>query len=169
MPQGPPGAPPFKAHRAAYREFMEGLWYAQEVFKNEGDGGIEGPRLACRAVARFVGARHVSPELAAPFLNILRAFDDLEGGGSPELFSKDVSARRRSRSSARKHSQLVAAALMQGLMDLNETYENAAAIVARAAATWSVFGDQDVTPLQCATGVTRVAEPMTADMNTSRG
>jgi len=38
MTQPPAGAPPFKGHRAAYRELMESLWYASETFENEGDG-----------------------------------------------------------------------------------------------------------------------------------
>lgn len=44
------------------------LWYASHTFESEGDGGLEGAKLACRAVARFIGVRHENPVLAAPFL-----------------------------------------------------------------------------------------------------
>ena len=44
MDKPPAGAPPFKGRVKAYRELMESLWYASELFKNEGDGGIEGAR-----------------------------------------------------------------------------------------------------------------------------
>ena len=68
MLDSPAGAPPFKPHQEAYRELMESLWYASDTFENEGDGGQEGAKLACRAVARFIGVRHENPILAAPFL-----------------------------------------------------------------------------------------------------
>jgi integrase len=45
MSDSPDGAPPFKAHRAAYRELIESLRYAAETFENEGDGGIEEQNL----------------------------------------------------------------------------------------------------------------------------
>ncbi len=44
---------------------MESLWYASETFENEGDGGLERAKLACRAVGRFIAVRHENPRLAA--------------------------------------------------------------------------------------------------------
>ena len=88
MQEKPAGAPPFKAHRSAYRELMENLYVATKTFQEEGDGGIEGAKLACRAVVRFVAVRHENPELAAPFLAIYKAFEDLEREIEPELFSR---------------------------------------------------------------------------------
>jgi len=38
-------------------------------------------------VVRFIGVRHENPELAAPFLQIMAAFKDLERGLDPPLFS----------------------------------------------------------------------------------
>jgi len=74
-----------KGHRAAYRELLETLWYAS---------GLEGAKLACRAVAHFLWARDENPELAAPFLMIASSFTDLEQGLEPPLFSKKVAAPR---------------------------------------------------------------------------
>lgn len=85
MPEAPGGAPPFKPHRSAYHELMTGLWSAQEIFQNEGDGGLEGAKAACRAAARFVAVRHENPELAGPFLALYKALEDLENGIKPEL------------------------------------------------------------------------------------
>jgi hypothetical protein len=85
MSDSPAGAPEFKAHRAAYRELLQALWYAYDKFENEGDGGLEGAKLACRAVARFIGVRHENPSLAAPFLMIMQSFNDLERGLEPPL------------------------------------------------------------------------------------
>src|SRR5215208_2680470 len=68
MSDTPPGAPPFKGRIAAERELLEALWYASQTFRDEGDGGLEGCKIACRAVARFLAVRHRNPELAAPLL-----------------------------------------------------------------------------------------------------
>jgi len=70
-PNGPAGAPPWQSLRSANRELLETLYYAFTEFKNKGDGGREGVRLACQAAARFIGVRHENPELAVPFLAIL--------------------------------------------------------------------------------------------------
>jgi hypothetical protein len=93
MPEPPAGAPPFKGHRAAYRELLESLWYASETFENEGDGGLEGAKLACRAIGRLIAVRHENPRLAAPFLTIMQSFNDLEQGLDPPLFSSNLKAR----------------------------------------------------------------------------
>src|SRR3954467_15107503 len=126
-----PGGPPFKPKNAAYDELMKGLWMAAENFRNEGDGGIEGAKLACRAVARFIAVRHVDPELAAPFLALHAAFEDLERGIQPELFSTDVSQKRRSRSSQRQYLQLLASVLLDVLIHLGDRKDQAASKVAR--------------------------------------
>jgi hypothetical protein len=118
MSESPAGAPPFKGHRAAYRELLETLWYASNKFENEGDGGLEGAKLACRAVARFIGVRHEDPRLAAPFLTIMLSFIDLERGLDQPLFSKNVKLRERERSSQRKHLQMLAVVAMEVLLKL---------------------------------------------------
>src|SRR5687768_15509045 len=76
----PAGAPPFKGRIAAERELMESLWHASETFREEGDGGLEGCKIACRAVARFIAVRHQNPELAAPLLALHAALQDVERG-----------------------------------------------------------------------------------------
>jgi hypothetical protein len=145
MSESPAGAPPFKAHRAAYRELLESLWYASQTFENEGDGGLEGAKLACRAVARFIGVRHEEPRLAAPFLSIMQSFNDLERGLDPPLFSKNVKHRERERSSQRKHLQMLAAVAMDVMMELRHGLENAARQVAAAVQKWPAFSAQTIT------------------------
>jgi hypothetical protein len=141
----PAGAPPFKGHRAAYRELLESLWYASHTFENESDGGLEGAKLACRAVARFIGVRHEDPRLAAPFLNIMQSFNDLERGLDPPLFSKSVRLRERERSSQRKHLQMLAAVAMEVLMELGTRSQDAARQVAAAVQKWPAFSAQTIT------------------------
>jgi hypothetical protein len=145
MLEPPGGAPAFQSHRSAYRELMTGLWYAQELFKSEGDGGLEGAKAACRAVARFVAVRGENPELAGPFLALFGAFQDLEKGIEPELFSRGAPPKERSRSSQRKHVQLFAAAIMEILVRLGETLEDAARLVAAAVDKWPELARQTVT------------------------
>lgn len=144
MSKGPAGAPPFMPHRAAYVELMSSLYYASALFRDEGDGGFEGAKTACRAVARFVAVRHENPELAAPFLAIFKAFEDLERGVQPELFS-NAPPSERSRSSLRKHLQLIASVAMDILMMLGDPAPLAASHVARATASWSQLRAQQVT------------------------
>jgi hypothetical protein len=146
MKRTPAGAPEFKPHRAAYKELLKTLQYAYHVFHTEGDGGIEGARLACRAIARFIGVRHEPPELAGPFLAIFEAFGDLSKGITPELFSVDATAKERSRSSQRKHMQATAAASMEVLMELGSSAEEASRFVAKKVAKWPQWVGNKVTP-----------------------
>lgn len=145
MDKPPAGAPPFKGRVKAYRELMESLSYASELFKNEGDGGIEGARRACIAAARFLWVRDENPELAAPFLAIATSFNDLEQGLEPPLFAKNVTPKERDRSSQRKHSQLLAAVAMEVLMETGLTLREAGQRVASAVNMWPGFQSQDVT------------------------
>ena len=145
MSDSPAGAPPFKDLQAAYRELLESLWYAAYRFQNEGDGGLEGEKLACHAVVRFIGVRHENPELAAPFLQIMAAFKDLERGLDPPLFSNHVELRERERSSQRKHLQMLAAVAMDVLMELGTGRTDAAEQVARAIQKWPSFRAQEIT------------------------
>src|SRR4029077_15209210 len=74
------------------QEFAETLRQAAFIFENEKNGRFQGSILACRAVARFIYLRNGGAELASPFLHIAKAFEDLERGGKPKLFStKSVS------------------------------------------------------------------------------
>lgn len=143
MPEPPPGAPPFKPYRAAYKELMEGLWYAYELFRSSEDGGVEGIKAASQAAARFIAVRHENPELAAPFLYLFQALDDLEKGIDPELFSRR-GAQERSRSRFRKHLQLLTAAAVHTLMALGDSRMSAAQHVARRVNGWPAFAKQKV-------------------------
>ncbi len=145
MSDSPAGAPAFKDHQAAYRELLESLWYAADTFENEGDGGLEGAKLACRAVARFIAVRHENPRLAAPLLTIVQSFVDLERGLDPPLFSKNAKPRERERSSQRKHLQMLAAVALEVLKEVGTRLELAAAQVARAVQKWPAFGPQKIT------------------------
>ncbi len=143
MSEAPAGAPPFKDFEAAYRELLETLWYSCHEFENEGDGGLAGAKLACRAVARFLAVRHENPRLAAPFLTIMQSFADLERGLDPPLFSKNVKPRERDRSSQRKHHQMLAAVATEVLRKLGT--QDAAQQVAAAVQKWPAFSAQTVT------------------------
>ena len=145
MSDSPAGAPPLKPHPEAYRELLQSLWYASHTFENEGDGGLEGAKLACRAVARFIAVRHENPVLAAPFLTIMQSFGDLQQGLDPPLFSKRLEQSERERSSQRKHLQLLAAVSMEVLMERGVGLNEAASQVARAIQKWPSFGTQKIT------------------------
>ena len=144
MVEPPPGAPPFKGRISAYREFIDTLRYASERFKNEGDGGHGGAKLACAAVIRFLGVRYENPELAAPFLALREAITDLQEGVHPELLSRSKDERKRSRSRQRKHAQMFASACMEALMQLGDDQEAAARRVARYSAKWPSFKGAEV-------------------------
>ena len=145
MSHPPGGAPPWKSRTAAYRELMELLWYASEAFRNEGDGGIEGAKITCKAVARFIAVRHENPELAAPFLALHLELENVERGVQPEMFSRNPSLRKRSRSLQRKHLRILASVALDVLMFLGEAQNQAAARVARSAQEWPGFEPSAVT------------------------
>ena len=145
MSESPPGAAPLKELDVAYRELLESLWYASEVFKNEGDGGLEGAKLACHAVAHFLWVRNENPELAAPFLTLLTSFRDLEQGVEPPLFSTSPNLKERDRSSQRKHLQMLAAVALEVLMKTGVLLEEAGREVASAVNDWPGFQAQKVT------------------------
>ena len=147
MPTTPAGAPAFKSRPAAERELLQHLWYAAETFLKEGDGGLEGCKIACQAVARLLAVRHQNPELAAPFLALRAALEDIEGGVRPDLFSTDPALRKRSRSSQRKHMQMLASVALDLLMFLGDAQEQAARKVAGAARVWPGFEPSAVTPV----------------------
>ncbi len=132
----PGGAPEFMPHRAAYRELLEGLWYAHHLFVNRGDGGLEGAKTALQAVARYIGVRDLNPELAAPVLAVHQGLVDVQRGIAPALFSTVPRVKERDRSSGRKHQQLLAAAAMEVLMSLGDSLSDAARSVSCAVAKW---------------------------------
>ena len=70
------------------REFAETLRQAAWIFEKEKDGRFLGSIAACRAVVRFIRLRNGGAELAGPFVQIAAAFEALERGGKPRLFSK---------------------------------------------------------------------------------
>jgi hypothetical protein len=145
MTDSPAGAPEFKGHRAAYRELLEALFYAVDRFENEGDGGRKGARIASVAAARFLAVRHEDPRLAGPFLAIAQSLDDLKRGLNPPLFSRQIEARERDRSSERKHVQMLAGAAMEVLIRRGRTSPDAGRRVARAIQKWPSFRAQEVT------------------------
>jgi IS5 family transposase len=141
------------------REFAENLRQAAYVFENEKDGRFRGSILACRTVARFIYQRNGGAELAAPFLHIATAFEDLERGGKPRLFSKkSAPEKERERSPERKHIHVLAAAALEVLLRLSPRGANiwdddktkrdsAANRVARHVNKWPGMRAQQVTGL----------------------
>jgi hypothetical protein len=141
---GPAGAPDFKALAPAYRELLTNLYLASYAWREEGDGGIKGAQLACRAIVRFVGVRHQNPELAAPFLDLLAAFEDLRTNLDPELFSNQLKVRERPRTTRGWHLRMLASVAMDVLMELGDSKNVAANVVARHVAHWPGVGSKTI-------------------------
>ncbi len=136
---GPPGAPRIQQKlESAYRELLEALWFAHQVFKKDGRDGV---RVACHAVARFIWVRHENPELAA----LRQALLDFDRGVMPELLSRDPASKERSRSSQREHVRCLASPCLEVLVELGEPLEQAAAHVARRVSRWAGLGRLTVT------------------------
>jgi hypothetical protein len=91
--------------------------------------------------------RHEKAELAAAFLAIKTAFEDLSKGITPELFSVHSSVKERSRSSQRKQIQLMAAVSMEVLMELGSSRQEAARLVAKKVAKWPQLVANKITPI----------------------
>lgn len=132
--------------REAEQEFAETLRQAAFIFENEKNGRFQGSIVACRAVARFIYLRRGGAELAGPFLQIAAAFEELERGGKPKLFSKKSdSEKERERSPERKHIHMLSAAALEVMVQLKENRSNAADMIARHVNEWPGMGAQKVT------------------------
>jgi hypothetical protein len=141
------------------QEFAETLRQAAFIFEKETDGRFQGTILACRAVARFIHLRGGGAELAAPFLHIAEAFEELRRGGNPSLFEKrSVPEKERQRSPERKHIHMLAAAALEVLVKLTRRGDNvwgehtrkredAADKIARYVNKWPGMTAQEVTGL----------------------
>src|SRR5262249_18683580 len=128
------------------RKFAETLRQAGWIFEKESDGRFKGSIIACRAVARFIYQRRGGAELAGPFLQIAAAFEALEKGGKPTLFSKKTDLNKeRARSPERKHIQMIAAAILDVLAQIGDTVTKAADRVARHISGWPGMQAQGVT------------------------
>jgi hypothetical protein len=136
----------------AEREFLETLRQAAWIFQKEKNGRFLGSIVACQAVARFIYQRGMGAELAGPFLQIAVAFKDLETGGKPRLFSKKTEPHKeRERSPERKHTQMLAAMILDVLVKLGDSVNgtadgeaSAADMVARHVNDWPGMGAQEI-------------------------
>ncbi len=124
-------------------ELLQSLYYLFTQFKNKGDGGREGVRLACQAAARFIAVRHENPELAVPFLAIYQALLDFDRGVQTELLATEPL--QRSRSGQKAHLKRVASACLEVLVKKREPLKVAARRVARAVTKWPNIGEQQIT------------------------
>lgn len=128
------------------REFAERLRQAAWIFAKGKNGRFQGSIAACLAVARFIYLRNGGAELAGPFLAIAAAFEVLERGGKPRLFSKKtVADKERERSPERKRIQRLAAAALEVLVKLRDKRSPAADGVARSVNRWPGMAAQVVT------------------------
>ncbi len=132
---------------SATSELLGSLVNAHDQFINAKDGGWEGCRQACEAVARYLYDRDLNPELAVPFSIIKESFRDLQDGVTPELFDKTKTPRERSRSRFKKYLRAMAAACMDALMNGGMNQDNAAAHVARHAQKWPGLENQELTAI----------------------
>lgn len=142
---GPRGAPPKKDLPEAFREFLDGLNYANHLFETENDAGRKGIATACHAVTRFIAVTHQPPLLAAPLLALRAAILDLEKGVRNPIIDLDDANGSRSRSALKKHAIAVVAVCLEVLVELGDPVEEAASRIARLAASWSTWGDQQIT------------------------
>ncbi len=120
----------------AFRELQKNLWDAQNAFHEIEDAGRSGAKHACLAVARFLRVLDQNPLMAAPFFTIRGALDDLDKGVTAELLNRDASDSVRSRSSQKKHLQIMASACLEFLVDKGEPLDQASARVARLVNKW---------------------------------
>jgi hypothetical protein len=125
----------------AYRELLTSLYYAQEKFHHSGDAGREGFKLACRAVAHFLRRRGENPELAAPFMTVMEAFNDLAHPSSNSVWT-GTSESQHSRSRNKKHIACVAAACLETLIHAGMDVDLASKKVARAVGKWPTMSGQ---------------------------
>jgi hypothetical protein len=139
------------------RNFLETLRGAAYIFEKEENGRFQGSILACKAVAGFIYQRKGGAELAAPFMQIAAAFEELERGGKPKLFSKKSAPdRERERSPERRHIHMLAAAALEVMVKLEprnikssdaepSKRDTAAARIARHVNRWPGMAAQQVT------------------------
>ncbi len=137
--------PPTVDLETAYKQLLDNLWYAQHEYHLRCDSGREGAKIACRAVAQFLYVLDRNALLAAPFMGIFGALQDLNNNVTSELFAKTKTGATRSRSSLKRHFQVTASACLEVLVQLAVPLDQAAAQVARAADKWPGKGDQRVT------------------------
>jgi hypothetical protein len=129
----------------AFRELLEGLYYANHLFETKEDAGRNGIDTALRAVVHFLWVTGQPPTLAAPLMALRAAIRDLEQGVANPIISPDATAGRRSRSALKKHASTVAAVCLEVLVDLGDPVDEAASRVARLAANWSILRGQQIT------------------------
>jgi hypothetical protein len=152
MSQTPAPTPP--SSDETEEQFFEALRQAAFIFEREADGRFQGSVLACRAVARFIFLKNRGAELAGPFFQIAGAFEDLQKGGKPRLFSKKSAPNKeRERSPDRKHVHMLAAAALEVMLKLGSgrktsdeanNRNTAAAKIARGVNRWPGMEAQDV-------------------------
>jgi hypothetical protein len=138
----------------AEEDFLETLRQAAFIFEREADGRFQGSILACKAVARFIYVKGGGAELAGPFFQIASAFEDLQKGGKPRLFSKKSTPNKeRERSPDRKHMHMLAAAALEVMLklsrgrktsDVTDNRGTVAAKIARGVNRWPSMEAQDV-------------------------
>ena len=127
-------------------EFLENLRAAAYVCETEEYGRFKGSIRACAAVVNFIKRRDQGAELAAPFAHIAEAFNELERGNRPRLFTKKTTPEKeRERSPERKHYQKLAATALEVLVNLGDDLRLAADKVARHVNKWPGMAPQEVT------------------------
>jgi hypothetical protein len=148
----PPAAPD-----PVEQEFAETLRAAAYIFEKEKNGRFLGSITACKAVAQFIYLRRGGAELAGPFLQIAAAFEELERGGKPRLFSKkSAPEKERERSPERRHIHMLASAALEVMVRLTprasknwdddrRKRDSAADVIARHVKKWPGMSAQEVT------------------------
>ena len=119
---GPRSAPAKKDLPDAYRELLEALRYANNVFEEKEDCGREGIIMACHAVARFIAVTHKEPSLVAPPLAMRAALKDPAKGGyeSKSYRSQTPPVGADRETSLKKHAIMTAAVCLEALVKLGD-------------------------------------------------
>ncbi len=128
-----------------FEQLREASWMHQHPDVHPQITRWTGAIMACHAVAQFIRDAGRAPELAAPLMEMMKGFKDLERGITPPIFSVNSEPLKRDRSSHRKFNQMWAAAIMEISMGGDEGEKVAANRIARSVSKWFVFQNQEVT------------------------
>lgn len=123
----------------------QAAWVHENPGQNPQGTRWTGAIMGCHAIAQFIHNSGLSPALAAPFLEIMEGFKDLERGIVPPIFSLNPDTSKRNRSSRRDFVQSWAAAILELDIEEGKGEKESAERIAQSACKWTDFKNQNVT------------------------
>jgi hypothetical protein len=135
--------------------FAQNLQFASLMYENE--DRLEGARLACIAVAKFIDGRSPGAKaLAVPFMAMADGFAELKAGGIPDVFSSSRLRKKRPRTEEHRHVVRFATACFDVLCSLDKAAMSTrglpigelevATLVARHVDKWPTLSEMKVKP-----------------------